>query len=82
MTKVQSVLSSIVFDLTIKSGFNEMFALSELSQRQLLTTTASITSARKIQSRMTKSIDVATAKVLTAATVVSLPSIFFERILM
>ena len=77
MTKVQSVSSSIISDLTIKTDFNETYVLSEFIQRRLVTIEATITSAQKVLSRMTKSINVASAKVLTAVTAVLLPSICF-----
>ena len=77
LTKVWSVLSSIVSNLTIKPDFNENFVLTELSQSWLLAIEASITSAQIIPSRITKPINVATAKFLTAVAAVLLPSICF-----
>ena len=75
--KVQSILSSIVSDLIIKPDFDEICVLSEVTQRPLLTIEGSITSARNIVSRLTKSINVTTAKVLTSVTAILLPSTCF-----
>ena len=77
MTKVESVLSSIISDLTSEPDFNETSVLSESTQCRLSTMKATIISAQKIVSRMTKSINVASAKVLTGVTVVLLSSTYF-----
>ena len=68
------MLSSIISDLTAKPDFNETSVLSESTQCRLSTMEATTISAQKIVSRITKSINVASAKVLTGVTVILLPS--------
>ena len=74
LTKVESVLSSVISDLTSEPDFNETSVLSESTQCRLSMTEATIISAQKITSRMTKSINVASVKVLTCVTAILLPS--------
>ena len=73
ITKAQSVLSSIVADLTNEKDFNELSVLSEDTKSDLSTIFASISSASDAIGKMAKSTTLATAKVLTAVTAVLLP---------
>jgi len=79
LTKAESVLSAVVFDLKDQGDFNELFVLSADTQKRLTTIDACFTSAQKVFGKMTKSMNVATAKVLTSVVAVLLPEKCFEE---
>lgn len=79
LSKAHSVLSSIVSGLTNEPGFNELAVLSENTWKRLASIDASITSAHRVISKMTKSMNLGTAKVLTAVTAVLLPPTCLDK---
>ena len=62
----QSILSSIVIDLAKERGFNELLVLIDTMQLKIVNMDHSIASATTILSGMSKSFNLATAKLLTA----------------
>ena len=79
LAKAESVLSAIVSDLKQEAGFNELSVLSVATKKRLATIDACFSSARKFVGKMTKSMNLASAKTLTAVIAVLLPSACFEN---
>ena len=79
LSEAHSVLLSIVSGLTNEPGFNELAVLSENTWKRLASINASITSAHRVISKMTKSMNLGTAKVLTAVTAVLLPPTSLDK---
>ena len=79
LAKAESVLSAVVSDLKEKEDFNELFVLSDDTQKRLTTIDACFTSAQKNFGKMTKSMNVTSAKILTSVVAVLLPEKCFEE---
>ena len=79
LAKAESVLSAVVSDLKEKGDFNELFVLSEETQKRLTTIDACFTSARIFFGKMTKLLNVTSAKNLTSVVAVLLPEKCFKE---
>ena len=71
--KAQSVLSSVISDMMDEPSFDELSVLSSDTRNRLAVINASVASAASIMSKMTKSLNLGTAKLLTAVTAILLP---------
>ena len=79
LAKAESVLSSIVSGLKKESDFNELCTLSDTTQKDLRAIQSCFLSAQKIIGKMTKSMNVTSAKILTGVTAVLLPPACLEK---
>ena len=79
LSKAESILSSIVHDLSKQPGFIKTSVLSKERQRQISAVQASFGSAQKIIGSMSKSMNIASARILTAVTAIMMPANCFEK---
>ena len=73
LVKAQSVLSSVISDMMDEPSFDELSVLSSDTRNRLAVINASVASAASIMSKMTKSLNLGTAKLLIAVTAILLP---------
>ena len=78
VAKAESVLSAVVSDLKHVENFNELFVLSDETQKRLTTIDACFRSAQNLFGKMTKKMNLASAKILTSVVAVLLPEKCFE----